>query len=1170
VTKDARAPTVGETSAGASVNFVPYRTAVADAPEAAIATAWNIDGYEIISKLGQGGMGTVWRAVQLSTRREVALKLLHMGLSPSERARQRFEREIELTASLQHPRIARVYDSGVQKGAYYYAMELIEGVPVDQYAADHGLTRREILKLFCSIAEAVQYAHQRGVIHRDLKPTNIIVDPQGEPHVLDFGVAKLFDLKNSDPPVSIDGEVVGTPAFMSPEQAEGSAALVDMRSDVYSLGAVLYLLLTGKLPHDATGTYIKVLRCVSEQEIIRPTKARADIGSELEAILLKALSRDIESRYESAGMFAADLNNYLLGEPLLARRRTAFYFLRKKLWKHRYIAATALAGLMVLSGFAARDTMRTRAERDFAIASAAKERAANQLAQAANRTAQLHLADALLAWGDSLAAANKWEEAREKYWQAHDIWAAFSLPTTAADAALADSYQHAPLPLIEFRVPAAPHLAAAFTPSGIAVFSGSDGTITSLDPCTGVRQIVSGKINGMIDECHFSEDGRSIVALVNPRDQLGRPEFACMAEIEESRGVSAPRIFPLSGTRGYLLTLSPDGRFAAYNAAPNGKDDGVSSFLADLDRPSAPLSLFIDFPYAFAFSPDSRSLYVGSKEGTICKFQTADGSIGWSTKSVVRISAIQCMGSENRLLVGSESGRLALCDSTGQVVRALAGHSTAVAHLAVSHDGVHALSSDVDGELRLWDTEDGSLEFSVQAHPGPLASLAMSGNGAQALSADRSGSIKLWQIKPNAQVVSSFTAASPTALGLSPDGQLAVCGHGAGLVVLVDVATGKCLYRLKLGHEPVDSICFSSDGLEMFAAQGGIVNRWNLDDPLHSMHFRVGSDDPYGHEGPGQSHTVFSSQGNIAMNVQPRGGAAFWDMRTGHRLQALPLHFTDVVALSADGKAALVRSMHGIQVLDVASGRMIAEGELPDIETLLQIALSPDARTALASTQSGQLYLWHVGEERNLHLLASEAGDIKHIQFSPDSNFAVTSSESTLKFWDITNQRELRTLDQYDNLETLVAIGADSSILYTHIGERDINHIRLIDLHMPAVYRELANRVPSAWRALEASPDDSNALSALGQWYALRDESDWAGKLLDAARARGAEVPLMVLARSDWKTGKSDQAAELFRQILRTETSPVQRVYLTLCLRAADEEAKSHSPLAISVSSTSP
>jgi hypothetical protein len=305
-----------------------------------------IPGYEVISFLGRGGMGDVYRAVQLSTRRPVALKLMRPDFT-SERMRARFEREVELTARLDHPNIARVYDSGRAGEIYYYAMELIEGEPLDRHVANNQLGRRAILELMRVAVRAVQHAHQRGVIHRDLTPNNVIVGPDGQPHVLDFGLAKPL-VDEAAPAISVSREVIGTPAMMSPEQAAGESSRVDTRTDVYSLGVMLFKFLTGQWPHDISGSEEAVLRRIRNEEVRRPREIVKDIDRDLDALLLKALARLPEDRYASAAELARDLDSYLAGDPILARRASLAYVAFKRIKKHAPAAAIAAVGALLV------------------------------------------------------------------------------------------------------------------------------------------------------------------------------------------------------------------------------------------------------------------------------------------------------------------------------------------------------------------------------------------------------------------------------------------------------------------------------------------------------------------------------------------------------------------------------------------------------------------------------------------------------------------------------------------------------------------------------------------------------------------------------------------------------------------------------------------------------
>lgn len=306
-----------------------------------------IDGYEVIEKVAEAGQGQVWRALQQSTNRHVAIKVPKLGSVTSDRARVRFEREVGLAARLKHPNIARIYDSGANRGQYYYVMDFVEGSNLDAYVRQHNLTHRQILELMRTICQAVQHAHQKGVIHRDLKPSNIIVTHEGRPSIVDFGLAKDVLEDDQNLVLSMDGETVGTPAFMSPEQAAGHTDKVDTRTDVYSLGVTLFTLLTGSNPHDLSGTRLEVINRIAEQEVMRPRTLDHNIDKDIEALLLKALDRDPDRRYSSAAGLTEDIDNYLKGEPLIAGSQSNLYRVIKFL-KRNWFAVTSVAAVLVV------------------------------------------------------------------------------------------------------------------------------------------------------------------------------------------------------------------------------------------------------------------------------------------------------------------------------------------------------------------------------------------------------------------------------------------------------------------------------------------------------------------------------------------------------------------------------------------------------------------------------------------------------------------------------------------------------------------------------------------------------------------------------------------------------------------------------------------------------
>ncbi len=321
-----------------------------------------ITGYEDLRELRRGGQGVVFLATQVSTRRQVAIKIVLDGSLASRESRRRFEREIDLVATLRHPNIVRVYDSGkIDDGRLYYIMEYIDGVGLDDVIAKAHVSpvvltasgtalgaQRDMLEMFAKICEGVQYAHQQGVIHRDLKPSNVRIDPAGEPHVLDFGLAKAADGALETTQVSQTGSFMGSLPWSSPEQTEGTHRQVDVRSDVYSLGVMLYQLLTGRFPYPVDGPLRETLHHVQTTPPRPPREHRRDIGDDIATIVLMSLAKEPERRYQSAGELARDLRRHLAGEPIEAKRDSAWYSVRKTINRYK-TAVRAVSVLLVAS-----------------------------------------------------------------------------------------------------------------------------------------------------------------------------------------------------------------------------------------------------------------------------------------------------------------------------------------------------------------------------------------------------------------------------------------------------------------------------------------------------------------------------------------------------------------------------------------------------------------------------------------------------------------------------------------------------------------------------------------------------------------------------------------------------------------------------------------------------
>jgi tetratricopeptide (TPR) repeat protein len=329
-----------------------------------------IAGYRVLGRIGEGGMGVVLAAEQDNPRRVVALKIVRPSFASGD-ALRRFANEGQILGRLAHPGIAQIYEAGtaeLEGGGRipYFAMERVEGRSITDHVADGSPSRDAVLRLFAAVCDAVDHAHRKGVIHRDLKPSNILVDHDGNPKILDFGVARVIAGDGHHDSLATRGdEIVGTLAYMSPEQALADAEAVDTRSDVYSLGVVLYELLAGRRPHDFTGLSVaRALRVLLETEPPSLASVRPELGGDLDAIVGKAMARDPEQRYSGAAALAADVRRHLALEPIEARPPGAIYRLRRFVARNRIaVAAAMLVLLAIVAGFIATYMQMRVAER---------------------------------------------------------------------------------------------------------------------------------------------------------------------------------------------------------------------------------------------------------------------------------------------------------------------------------------------------------------------------------------------------------------------------------------------------------------------------------------------------------------------------------------------------------------------------------------------------------------------------------------------------------------------------------------------------------------------------------------------------------------------------------------------------------------------------------------
>jgi serine/threonine protein kinase len=520
--------------------------------------------YKLLETLGQGGMGAVFMAQQTQpVKRLVALKLIKLGMD-SRQVLARFEAERQALALMDHPNIAKVLDAGTtDSGRPFFVMELVKGVPITQFCDTRQLSPRQRLELFIPVCQAIQHAHQKGIIHRDIKPTNVLValyDDRPVPKVIDFGVAKAAGLQLTDASLMTGfGSVVGTPEYMSPEQAQLNQLDIDTRSDVYALGVLLYELLTGTTPIDrkrlGQGALFEVLRIIREEEPLRPstrlstsdtlasiaatrktepTRLAKLMRGELDWIVMKCLEKDRSRRYETANGLARDIERYLHDEVVEAQPPTAGYRLRKFARKHRRpVIAVAVVGMVLLLGIFGTSWGYYRAERNAGLERLAKEEANRQrIASDEAKQDALHAKQSAV---DAKAEADRQrDEARttayasgmqlaSRAWEDNIVPRARELLEEVPRAVAGRDLRgfewyylsrvcHSELRTLEGHTHSV--LAVAYSPDGRRLASGSaDRTVKIWDSATGKDLLtLNGHVSGPIVSVAFSPDGRRLAA----------------------------------------------------------------------------------------------------------------------------------------------------------------------------------------------------------------------------------------------------------------------------------------------------------------------------------------------------------------------------------------------------------------------------------------------------------------------------------------------------------------------------------------------------------------------------------------------------------------------------------------------------------------------------------
>jgi WD40 repeat protein/tRNA A-37 threonylcarbamoyl transferase component Bud32 len=985
-----------------------------------------LEAYHVIREIHRGGQGVVYEAIQRSTGRRVAVKVRRESFFGDRRDTERFQREVEILAQLEHPGIVGVIDSGVFDGTVYYVMDYVEGQPIDEYLAGRSLEVRDVLRLFEKIAAAVNAAHLRGVIHRDLKPANILIDATGEPHLLDFGLARLTaelaDAARAGR--TMTGQFVGSLPWASPEQAEGVPSKIDLRTDVYSLGIVLFQMLTGRMPYRVDDSHAGeglrgAISVIMNALPPRPSTLRRGIDADVDTIVLKCLSKERQRRYQSAAELAEDVRRYLADRPIAARPPSVRYQLARFARRNRAVVVAAAAVAMALAAGAISTVVQlARARQAETLAELRRVDAEKQ-----SYIANIYAADAAIRSNDGPAARSRLSAAPEplRAWE----WRYLQRQTDRSSRTL-----EATSPVIALTRTGDDGVIGIGDDGGLRRWRLSDGAIQwtakaivpAIKPLSSIRASADGArvlvVNPTQAAVYDAGNGQEL-----RRWDLGtRPTLICgvltgdghAALVAGRAGFGLHRLDVETGEDRLLnddfiadvrdLDLSRDGTLLASVENPRVviRDAATGAILRTASNSAPEFS----GEGRIRFSPDGALIAV-TLASTIRLFDSATLRAGPGGGELrghpLFVRAIEFSPDGQSLASCADDASVRVWSvAAREGASTLLGHDTPVYSLCWDSRGEGLISTATDERgPRVWRLAEARAARSAPVNAGE-ESLGLRGSDLLVLSADRTRILlrKLDGSGADAELL-RFPPLTDGTLSLA--GNYGLCATGGHELRLLDLGAGTSRIVATL---PPDNRAPTSFPLYFTGVSAdGRFASWNLSrrDELHVIDTASGAEVfVTGGAGRRLSHSAFTDDGRRLLCAIDGEIVAFdtGDWHEVCRVKHLPFPLSGVSA-SPDGRNGTVADLEGgVAIFDIETGEVrsvhrVAAGPL------LMALFTPDGRRIAAGGEDRAIRIIDPSDGTTLLTLRGHASLITKMAWNDDgARLFTVSHDGEARIWD--------------------------------------------------------------------------------------------------------------------------------------------------------------------------